>query len=174
MTTYAPQSRPHARHANGWLIAVVVLAATVVALAAWTLLQSGESRSQDKVLVEDVGAAWNARDGDAIERLYTADAVFAFGPDDDGIFRDELRRLVESWHNTVVPVGDPITVDEPPTGFASLTDGVDPHYVVQPVLIHDDVFVTLFEVRGGKVATHLVYEPFVPFARAQAEAKKIG
>lgn len=175
MTSIAPHAHPQRRHTDLRLVAGAALVVALVALGAWALARDGEPRSRDQVLVEDVMAAWNARDGDAIERLYARDAVLAFGPDDPGILgREKIAAQADEWWNTAVLIGDPITVFEPPTGFQTLTEGVEPHYVVAPVLIHDDAFVSVFEVRGGKVSTHMVFEPFVPISRALEKAKQIN
>lgn len=58
----------------------------------------------------------------------------------------------------------PITLRDPSSGFTFPIPGaVDHHYVVAPVLIHDDPFIVVLDVRNGKVATHMVFEPYEPF-----------
>jgi hypothetical protein len=167
-TTHEPPLHAHRLHFDPWHVAVVVLVATLVALAAWTVIDNytgGTSTTKDEQLVENVLAAWNARDGDAIGRLYTEDAVLSFGLDDPNaiIGRSAIQQVASDWGNTVTQVGESITLADPPGGFTRPIEGVDHHYVVAPVLIHDDPFVTVLDVRNGKVSTHMVFEPYEPF-----------
>jgi hypothetical protein len=165
VTTYAPETHRHPLRANPWLVAVIVLGATVVGLAAWVFVPRSEVRSPDQVLVDEVVAAINARDGDAIGRLFTRDAVAAWAPDSpmNIVGLENLKKAVEGGVSAETPVGEPMTLRDPPTGFTVPDAEVDQHYVVQLMLIHDDPFVVVFDVRGGKVATQMIFEPFEPW-----------
>jgi hypothetical protein len=153
-------------HVNFWLIAVIALTAALYILSAWVLVQGRESRSQDEVLVDNVIAALSARDAEAVGRLFTKDAVVTFGRDDPvvGAGLKQLKAAVAGV-SPFTTTGEPITLADPATGFKRPDASVDQHYVVAPVLIHDDPFVVLFDVRGGKVATQIIFEPFEPIQR---------
>jgi ketosteroid isomerase-like protein len=64
-------------HINPWLIAVIALAAGLVALSAWTLVDR-TSRSEPAAvqIVDDLDAAVNAGDAEAVRALFARDAVF--------------------------------------------------------------------------------------------------
>jgi ketosteroid isomerase-like protein len=159
-------AQPHAGrpHVDLRLVAVVGLVVLVVllALSVWALARGGESRSPDEVLVDEVFAALNAKDDEAIGRLFTEDAVVTFGRDDPGIVGMERLKEAVGAASLVTRVGDTTTLVDPPGGFSRPNEIVDQHYVVVPVLIHDDPFVVVFDVRGGKVATEMIFEPFEP------------
>lgn len=97
-------------------------------------------------------------------RLFPRNAVVSFGVDDPNamVGRSRIQKLVSSWWNTVTKVCEPATLVDPPGGFTAPDEGGEQHYVVTPVLIHDDPFVVVFDMRGGEVATHMVFEPFEP------------
>lgn len=167
MTTYAPEAHPHRRwHVNPWLVAVIALAAALIALGAWVIAEGGDGRSQDEALVEQFYAATNARDGDAIGRLFRKDAVVAWTPDSpyNIVGLAKIKAGLQSGAVSIpqTPVGQPITLRDPPGGFRKPDATLDQHWVAQPVLIHEDPFVAIFDVRGGKVATLMMFEPFEP------------
>lgn len=165
MTACVPEAHPHRRfHVNPWLVTVVLLAAALVSLGAWVLVEGSGGSSQDKALVDQVITAINAQDGDAIGRLFTKDAVVAWTPDspDNIVGLANIKAAATGGVSAETPVGDPITLPDPPVGFTVPDTAVDQHYVVQPVLIHDDPFVIIFDVRGGRVATMMMFEPFEP------------
>ena len=162
---HASPVRAHRLRFDPWHVAVVVLAAALLALAAWVVVDGAGGRTRDEALVDDLFAAWNARDGDAVGRLYTGDAVVTFGIDDPSqiMGRSAIQKAAEGWGNTVTRVGEATTLDDPAGGFTVPVRGVNQHYVVIPVLIHADPFVVVLDVRNGKVATHMMFEPFEPF-----------
>ena len=80
MTTYAPETHVRRPHVNAWLVAVVVLAAALVALGTWVIVDRYTGPSHDATtLVDDLSAAWSTGDVDALGSLYTSDAVAIFG-----------------------------------------------------------------------------------------------
>lgn len=70
-TTYAPAHRPHS---NGWLVAVIVLAAALVALGTRVLIDRyarGGGATQDATtLIDDLDTAFSTGDASAIPSLY--------------------------------------------------------------------------------------------------------
>jgi hypothetical protein len=163
MVTYVPHSRMHGARTDVWRLVAVVLTAVLVGLGAWMLLRPTDGRTADEALVDEIFAALEARDGEAIERLFTSDAVVTFGPDDPGIVGiAELKAAAIGGVSLERKAGEVTTLVDPPTGFTKPDETVDQHYVVVPALIHDDPFVIVFDVRDGKVATQMLFEPFEP------------
>lgn len=79
MTTYVPEARVHRPHVNLWLVAVIVLAAALVGLGAWVLIDrygGGESAAEEATaVVDDFYAAANAKDEEALRALFADDVV---------------------------------------------------------------------------------------------------
>ena len=79
MTTYAPEARVHRPHVNLWLVAVIVLAAALVGLGAWVLVDrygGGESAAEEATAVlDDFYAAANTQDEQALRALFADDVV---------------------------------------------------------------------------------------------------
>jgi len=79
MTTMHPSDirvRHHRLHVNFWLAAVVGLAAALVALGSWVLVDRYTGPEYDAAtLVDDLSPAWATGDVDAIRSLYTTDAI---------------------------------------------------------------------------------------------------
>ena len=78
-TTHAPPVHAHRLHFDPWHVAVVVLAAALVALAAWVVIDNvtgGDSATADATaLIDDFSAAATANDGAKAMTLLTPDAV---------------------------------------------------------------------------------------------------
>ena len=84
MTTYPHRLHAHRPHVNPWLVAVVGLAAALIGLGAWVLVDryaGGGSATEDATaLIDQAEAAWNTGDASVIPTLYTSDAtVVALG-----------------------------------------------------------------------------------------------
>jgi hypothetical protein len=79
VTTYVPEAHVRRRHVNVWLVGVVGLAAVLVALGTWVLVDryaSGDSATQDATtLIDDLNAAFSTGDANAIPSLYASNAV---------------------------------------------------------------------------------------------------
>jgi ketosteroid isomerase-like protein len=82
MTAYAPETHRHRVHAHPWLVAVVVLAAALVALGAWVIVDQTRSSSTQDLASAEVAAMLNARlaamnrfDAEAGAAFYAKDAV---------------------------------------------------------------------------------------------------
>ena len=79
MTTYTPQAHARWPHVNLWLVAVVVLAASLIGLGAWVLVDrytgGGGATHDATTLIDNTSAAWNTGDGNAAATLYTNNAV---------------------------------------------------------------------------------------------------
>jgi hypothetical protein len=82
MTSYPHPHRAHLHwpRVNLWLVAVVVLAAALIGLGAWVLVDryTGGSTATENAtsLIDNFNAAISRNDGKAIAALLTSDAVF--------------------------------------------------------------------------------------------------
>jgi hypothetical protein len=78
-TTHAPPVHAHRLHVDPWKVAVAVLAAVLVALAAWVVIDNvtaGDSATEDATaLIDDFNAAAMANDGAKAMTMLTPDAV---------------------------------------------------------------------------------------------------
>lgn len=84
MTTYPQHVDARRPHVSYWLVAVIALAAALVALGAWVLVDryaGGDSATQDATtLIDDLNAAFSTGDANAIPSLYASNAVMrSFG-----------------------------------------------------------------------------------------------
>lgn len=82
MSTYAPETHRHRVHVNPWLVAVIVLAAALVALGAWVLIDQtrssstpGQASPEVAAMIHNLTAAWNRYDAEATASFYARDAV---------------------------------------------------------------------------------------------------
>lgn len=85
MTTYPHGVQAHRPHVNPWLVAVVGLAAALIGLGSWVIVDryaGGASPTENATtLLDKTLAAWNTGDTRTIATLYTSDAVFSWGGD---------------------------------------------------------------------------------------------
>lgn len=80
MTTYAQKAHGHRRlHLDPWLVAVVVLAACLVGLGAWVIVDrytGGDTATEDATaLIDNVNTAFTTNDASALPAYYASDAV---------------------------------------------------------------------------------------------------
>lgn len=79
MTTYPHRIHVHRPHINGWLVTVVGLAAALIALGSWVLVDrytGGGGATQDATtLIDNFNAAGSANDRKAAAALLTSNAV---------------------------------------------------------------------------------------------------
>ena len=79
MTTNVPEVHVRRSHVSVWLVAVIGLAAALVALGTWMLVDrytGGGGATQDATaLIDDLNAAFSTGDANAIPSLYASDAV---------------------------------------------------------------------------------------------------
>ena len=77
MTTQIPEVHARRPHINFWLVAVIALAAGLVALGAWTLVDRYTgSNTEAAEIIDDLNTAVNAGDAEAVRELFARDAVF--------------------------------------------------------------------------------------------------
>ena len=164
------------RRTNRWLVGVVVvLAIAVVGLGAALVVQAGSeepapsptnsiwsaSSAADVALVDEVLAIWTDNDVDAVDTVFAEDArvISADAPEAESVRGiKETRMGVRFTVNTYERIGPVSTATEPPGGLTSLPEGN--RFLFFPMLIHDDVFESAFEVNGdGIVETIWVFMP---------------
>ena len=80
--THAPPTHIHRLHVNPWLVAVIALAAALVALGAWVIVDQTRSSTTDGVASSEVSAmlddylvAFNSGNPAAFSSFYAANAV---------------------------------------------------------------------------------------------------
>jgi hypothetical protein len=77
MTTHTPEVHARRPHINFWLVAVIALAAGLVALGAWTLVDRYTgSNTEAAQIIDELNTAVNAGDTDGVRQLFARDAVF--------------------------------------------------------------------------------------------------
>ena len=79
MTSYPHRVHVHRLHINGWLVAVVALAAALVALGSWVLVDhysgGGSSSQNATTLIDNMNAAVSSGNANATVGLYSKNAV---------------------------------------------------------------------------------------------------
>ena len=80
--THAPPTHIHRPHVNPWLVAVIALAAAVVALGAWVIVDQtrsstteGVASSEVATMFDDLTVAFNSGDPVALSSFYAPNAV---------------------------------------------------------------------------------------------------
>jgi len=138
-------STPSHAHLVRWLVlAVVLLAAAVVALGAWVVVdQTGTTGNDSQTLVNDLTSAWSTYDAKAITSLYAPNAVIteADGTADTGI--DAILGALGGFKLlglSVEPVGKVAVNGEYTATFVRFSDGKEA--------------LTLLQVRNGKIVRH--------------------
>lgn len=162
MTTYTPRAHVRWPHVNLWLVAVVGLAAALIGLGAWVLVDrytgGGGATHDATTLIDNGSAAWNTGDGNAAATFYTNNAVIdslgdtAVGP--KAIGQAMVTAHAMQFHVERVA---PVTVNgDFATSWFKITGvGIDRY----PVL-------TVFQVKDGKILRQWGFgvgltEPFI-------------
>lgn len=114
-TTYAPPVRAHRAHVNLWLVAAIGLAAALVALGAWVLVDrytGGDTATQDATtLLDEFAAASSANDGRAAAALVTSDAVLWQTDETLATGKEEIAKLITGQAGLSVERIAPVTIN---------------------------------------------------------------
>ena len=167
---HAPPAHVHRLHVNPWLVAVIALAAALVALGSWVLIDryGGAESDPATALVDDLYAAATARDPDAFASLLTADAVLEDGAG-DRVSAAEAVQGIAQFPATVERVA-PVTVE----GDFAATYVRDTMREERGLLSEGETITTLvvFQLRDGKIARMWEFLPGVtkPFDNAKLPA----
>ncbi len=147
---------------NRWLlVAVVVLAAASVAVGACG------GGSSDTALFDKLGAAWISNDVAAAKEVYAADAVIQWPEGSEpavstGI--DAITKLVADYPIDPTRIGDETFTYVPSAkdieALSVAYDGA--RYVAYPVRVGRDLYLSVIEIRDGKVANQWVSYMYRP------------
>ena len=151
MTTYAPEVHVDRRHVNYWLVAVAALAVAFVALGTWVIADRYAGPDDTTALIDDLSAAWSTGDVDALNSLYTSDAVAIFGGD---MTVSGLKAITGGVPSAVaegltVERVAPVTVDgDFATTFVRYTTNSG----------QEGTMVAVFQLEDGKIVRHWDFE----------------
>jgi hypothetical protein len=155
-STYASTAQPHRSHRTLWLIAVIGLAAVVVGLGAWALVDrfgGGTSAEENATtLVDDFNGAINSGDAAALAGLMAKDiAVRSLGDTVAGADEVASGLAAASAGGLRIERVAPVTVEgEYATTFNRYTEpGASA------------VFLATFQLRDGKILRLWGFEPGV-------------
>jgi predicted SnoaL-like aldol condensation-catalyzing enzyme len=152
-TTHAPPLHAHRPHVNAWLVAVVGLAAGLIALGSWVLIDrytGGNDATHDaKTLIDKLNVAFSTGDAKAIPSLYATNAVMrTIGVGETYVGVNAIRALADGSY-TVERVA-PVTVEgEYATTFVRLSA---PGYGT-------GVTISVFQIKDGKVVRQWNFVP---------------
>ena len=160
-TTHAPPVHVRRPHINPWLVAVVALAAALVALGSWVLVDryaGGDSATSDATtLIDKFDAAFNARDANALAALMAKDVEMrSLG--DTAVGRDTIANGIASSAIAQMERVSPVTVEG---DFASWFERY-----TEPG--QTGTFLSVFQLKDGKILRIWGFQPGVtpPFDNA--------
>ena len=156
-TTHVPPVHAHRWHFDPWQVAVVVLAAALVALAAWVVIDNytgGDSATSDATaLIDDFSAAASANDGATAMTMMTDDAVL-WSNGDVITGKEAWADAIDTTPTLTLERIAPVSVEgEYATTFA--------RYGVPGAALEPATFVMVYQLRDGKVARQWAFLPGV-------------
>lgn len=166
MTTYPHHGlHVHRPHVNAWLVAVVGLAAALIGLGAWVLVDryaGGSSATENAAtLIGKAEAAFSTGDANAIATLYTSDAVIRTS--DGGLYSaQEFAQLATSTRGVLrVERIAPVTLNgDFATTWEQVTSSAGTEASQQPLL-------SVFQLKDGQILRQWNFDLYVePFANA--------
>ena len=129
MTTYSPEAHTRRTHVNVWLVAIIVLAAGLVALGAWRLVDRYAGSDSDTAqVIDDLNAAVNAGDAEALRALFARDAVFVMPNGQQVSGLDNVVRAVLIPHSVRLQIeraGPVASADDLFAAFTRYDGGVE-------------------------------------------------
>jgi hypothetical protein len=148
--THAPPTHLRRYHVNPWLVAVVALAAGLVALGTWTIVdRSTESEPAAARIVDDLNAAVNAGDAGAVRALFTPDAVFQVSTGESITGLDNVVNTALIPHAVgfrVERVGSVATAGDTAATFTKVGNGTE------------DIELAVVQFENGKIVRMTVYD----------------
>jgi ketosteroid isomerase-like protein len=147
---------------NGWLlVAVLVLAAASMAVGA-----CGGGNS-DTALFDKMGAAWISNDVAAAKEVYAADAVIRWPEGAEPALStgiEEISDLMAEYPVDPTPMGDAtfgyIPSAKDIEALSVAYDGA--RYIAGPVMLYRNLYMSVIEIRDGKVANQWVSYMYRP------------
>jgi ketosteroid isomerase-like protein len=149
----------HSGRVNRWLvIAVVVLAAALVALGGWVIIDRYVGGNDDQALVDTMATVWTNNDVAAAKELYAADAVVMLPGDPALTGIDAISKVVSIYPVDPQRVGDTTLTYVPSSKDLELllAKYKGARYVAYPVTVAHELFMAVMEIRDGKVAKQWV------------------
>jgi len=151
-TTYAPEIHVRRPHINLWAVAVIGLAAIIIGLAAWVVVDWYTGPTHDAAtVIDDAASAWSAGDVAEVASLYTSDAILVTARGDQVVGTDGIGALMTNapryglGFERVAPV---TTEGDFATTYVRYTD---------PALADGTVLV-VFQLDQGKIARQWDFE----------------
>jgi SnoaL-like protein len=153
VTTYPHQIDVRRPHMNYWLAAVAGLAAALVALGAWVIVDrhtGGGATEGATTLIDELNTAYSTGDPSAIPSLYASNAVIrSIGVGETYAGVSAIRPLADGSF-TVERIA-PVTVNgEYATTFVKLTDRVGQRAATS---------FSVFQIKDGKVVRQWNFVP---------------
>lgn len=155
-TTHAPPVHAHRLHFDPWHVAVVVLAAALVALAAWVVIDNvtgGDSATEDATaLIDDFAAAATANDGAKAMTMMAPDVVMWSNGDvitGAKAWANEITNSPTLSVERIAPVSVEGDLAATFTRFAVPGGGIEPTTLVQIVQIRDGKIARLWQFLPG-------------------------
>jgi hypothetical protein len=151
-TMHAPPVHAHRLHVNVWLVAVVGLAAGLIALGSWVLVDrytGGDSATHDATtLIDKVSVATSTGDAQAIPSLYATNAVMrSIGAGETYVGVDAIRALADG--SFTVERLAPVTVEgEYATTFMRISAGYE-----------TTTSISVFQIKDGKIVRQWNFVP---------------
>jgi uncharacterized protein (TIGR02246 family) len=151
-TTYAPEIHVRRPHIDVWVAIVVGLAAVVIALGAWIVVDRYTGPEHDAATaIDDAATAWSAGDAASAASLYTSDAILVTAGGEQVVGTDEIAARMTNAQRyglgfeRVAPV---TTEGDFATTYVRSTD---------PTL-SNHTLLTVFEMDQGKIARQWDFE----------------
>jgi hypothetical protein len=145
-TTYAPDIHIRRPHVNLWAVVLVGLAALVIGLATWIVVDQYTGAEHDAAtVIDNAAAAWTTGDESSVASLYTSDAILVTARGEQVIGTDAIAARMTNapryglGFERVAPV---TTEGDFATTYVSSTD---------PTLT-EQMLLTVFELDQGKIA----------------------
>ena len=149
--THAPLAHARRPHINAWLVAVVALAAGLVALGTWVIVdRTSTSKPAAAQLADDLNAAVNAGDAKAVRALFAPAAVLQVSTG------DRISGLNNVVNTALIPHGmgyrleraAPVTTAGDSAATFTAYGGSGAH----------GIELVVFQFKGGKIARMWVYD----------------
>jgi hypothetical protein len=144
---------------NRWLVVAAV--ALVLTVASVALGACSGGAGDDQALFDKLSAAWISNDAAAAKELYTPDAVIHWPEGAEPAVSNgvqEIRSMVAEYPVDPTPMGQDVFTYVPPAkdieALSRAYNGA--HFIAGPVRVGRDLYMSVIEIRDGKVANQWV------------------
>jgi hypothetical protein len=144
---------------NRWL--AVASVALVLTVASVTLGACSSGGGDDQALFDKLSAAWISNDAAAAKELYTPDAVIHWPEGSEPAVSngvEEISGMVADYPVDPTPMGQDVFTYVPSAkDIEALSQAYNgSHFVAGPVRVGRDLYMSVIEIRDGKVANQWV------------------